>query len=86
MKRSLTPSRAATAAQDLESFAAHAGRKTIKTDDVMLLTRRNEGLEAILRDFVEVLKVRNDSVKRAGRAGLGAAGKAKGKRREGGRD
>jgi centromere protein S len=58
-------------AQDLESFASHAGRRTIKTDDVMLLTRRNEGLETILKDFVEKLKVRNENAKRAG----GAAGK-----------
>ncbi|KAK5455826.1 MHF histone-fold complex component [Exophiala xenobiotica] len=36
------------AAIDLESFAKHAGRTTIRTDDVMLLTRRNEGLETIL--------------------------------------
>ena len=42
--------RAGNAAIDLESFAKHAGRSTIKTDDVMLLTRRNEGLEGILKD------------------------------------
>lgn len=59
------------AAQDLESFASHAGRRTIKTDDVMLLTRRNEGLETILKDFVEKLKARNENAKRA----EGAAGK-----------
>jgi len=59
------------AAQDLESFASHAGRRTIKTDDVMLLTRRNEGLETILKDFVEKLKVRNENAKRA----EGVAGK-----------
>jgi hypothetical protein len=62
---------AGNAAQDLESFASHAGRRTIKTDDVMLLTRRNEGLETILKDFVEKLKVRNENAKRA----EGAAGK-----------
>ena len=47
-------------ATDLESFASHAGRRTIKTDDVMLLTRRNEGLESILKEFVEELKKRNE--------------------------
>lgn len=31
----------------------HAGRKTIAVDDVMLLTRRNEGLETVLRTFVD---------------------------------
>jgi hypothetical protein len=29
----------------------------------MLLTRRNEGLETILKDFVEKLKVRNENAK-----------------------
>ena len=43
-------------AVDLESFAKHAGRTTIKTDDVMLLTRRNDGLEQILKDVLEGLK------------------------------
>lgn len=44
------------AAVDLESFASHAGRSTVKTDDVMLLARRNEGLEEILRKAVEEIK------------------------------
>lgn len=38
------------AAVDLESFAKHAGRSTIKTDDVMLLARRNEGLAELLKE------------------------------------
>ncbi|KAL1852547.1 hypothetical protein Plec18170_005678 [Paecilomyces lecythidis] len=42
-----------TVSQDLESFAKHAGRSTINVADVMLLTRRNEGLESILRAFVD---------------------------------
>jgi len=48
-------------ALDLESFASHAGRKTIKTDDVMLLARRNEGLEQVLRGFVEELMQKNEA-------------------------
>jgi centromere protein S len=44
----------------LEAFAAHAGRTTIKTDDVMLLTRRNEGLESIMMDFTQKLREKND--------------------------
>jgi centromere protein S len=59
-----------TAAQDLESFAAHAGRRTIKTDDVLLLGRRNEGLETILKECVEGLKVRKTKTKE-NRAGKG---------------
>lgn len=53
----------ANVAVDLEAFAAHAGRTTIKTDDVMLLTRRNEGLESIMKDFTQRLKEKNESEK-----------------------
>ncbi|EAW16321.1 CENP-S family protein [Aspergillus fischeri NRRL 181] len=42
-----------TVSQDLEFFAKHAGRSTINVTDVMLLARRNEGLESILRAFVD---------------------------------
>ena len=72
-----------TAAQDLESFAAHAGRTTIKTDDVMLLTRRNEGLESILKDFVERLKVRKENENQKRAVGGGLAGKRKVKAKAG---
>lgn len=40
-------------AQDLESFSRHAGRTTVTTDDVLLVTRRNEALQGIMVDFVE---------------------------------
>ncbi|RKF80672.1 Inner kinetochore subunit mhf1 [Golovinomyces cichoracearum] len=40
-------------AMDLEAFARHAGRSTIGTDDVLLLTRRNEELEGVLREWIE---------------------------------
>ncbi|KAJ5127986.1 Histone-fold [Penicillium atrosanguineum] len=45
-----------TVSQDLESFAKHAGRSTVNVTDVMLLARRNEGLDSILRAFVEQQK------------------------------
>lgn len=31
----------------------HAGRSTVQTSDVLMLGRRNEGLDQILREFVE---------------------------------
>ncbi|KKA29512.1 hypothetical protein TD95_001569 [Thielaviopsis punctulata] len=40
-------------AVDLESFASHAGRSTVTTDDVLLLTRRNPDLQNIIRGFIE---------------------------------
>ncbi|KAF8418090.1 kinetochore component CENP-S-domain-containing protein [Tirmania nivea] len=40
-------------AKDLEAFANHASRTTITTDDVLLLVRRNEELESLMKDFVD---------------------------------
>ena len=48
-------------ATDLESFAKHAGRSTLKSDDVMLLGRRNEGLEGILREEAERLRASKEA-------------------------
>ena len=56
----LTVMLTANAAIDLEAFAKHAGRTTIKTDDVMMLTRRNAGLESIMKDFAQKLKEKNE--------------------------
>jgi centromere protein S len=58
-------------AKDLESFAKHAGRSQISTDDVMLLARRNEGLEALLKGHVDELRA----------AKGGAATKGKGRKK-----
>ncbi|KXJ92677.1 kinetochore component CENP-S-domain-containing protein [Microdochium bolleyi] len=41
---------------DLESFSRHAGRSTITTDDVLLLTRRNQDLHDIVKNFVDEKK------------------------------
>ncbi|RPB22165.1 hypothetical protein L211DRAFT_811172 [Terfezia boudieri ATCC MYA-4762] len=40
-------------AKDLEAFANHANRTTITTDDVLLLVRRNEELESLMKEFVD---------------------------------
>lgn len=44
---------AETLAQDLESFAKHAGRGKITTEDVKLCTRKNEGLREVITDFIQ---------------------------------
>lgn len=43
---------------DLESFAKHAGRATVTTDDVLLLCRRNDALREIVREGIEEKKAR----------------------------
>ncbi|KAF2096695.1 hypothetical protein NA57DRAFT_58593 [Rhizodiscina lignyota] len=60
----------ASAGKDLENFAKHAGRSTIQTDDVLLLARRNEGLESLLRSYVDQTRATE---------GRGTSGAAKGK-------
>ncbi|KAF2658458.1 putative apoptosis-inducing TAF9-like domain 1 family protein, partial [Lophiostoma macrostomum CBS 122681] len=49
----------ANTSRDLETFAKHAGRSTINTSDVMLLSRRNEGLENVLRRELDDIKARD---------------------------
>lgn len=40
-------------AKDVEGFARHAGRGTVSTKDVLLLARRNESLEDVMKDWVK---------------------------------
>lgn len=44
---------------DLESFSRHAGRSTITTDDVLLVTRRNDALHDIIKDFIDKEKAKS---------------------------
>ncbi|KAG4431137.1 hypothetical protein IFR05_013374 [Cadophora sp. M221] len=67
-----------TAAIDLEAFSRHAGRTTITTDDVLLMTRKNDALQGMMRDFIEGEKAKN------GAAG-GGKSKGNGKGKSGGR-
>lgn len=45
-------------ASDLEAFAKHSGRTTIGVKDVMLLGRRNEALEDVLRSQAKAVAER----------------------------
>ncbi|KAF2090203.1 hypothetical protein K490DRAFT_6232, partial [Saccharata proteae CBS 121410] len=49
----------ASAAKDLSTFARHAGRAQVKTEDVLLLARRNESLEVILRGYRDGWRAEN---------------------------
>ncbi|RFU29717.1 hypothetical protein B7463_g6590, partial [Scytalidium lignicola] len=53
-------------ALDLENFSRHAGRTTINTDDVLLITRRNDALNEIMQDFIDREKAK--TVKGKGKA------------------
>ncbi|PSS25451.1 hypothetical protein M430DRAFT_202333 [Amorphotheca resinae ATCC 22711] len=54
-------------ATDLETFAAHAGRSTITTADVLLITRRNEALQGMIREFIDREKMKNGRGRGRGR-------------------
>ncbi|KAJ4368790.1 MHF histone-fold complex component [Neocucurbitaria cava] len=78
----------ANTARDLETFANHAGRKVIGVDDVMLLTRRNDALEVMLRQELERIRAAEgrtaDGAPEGANIGTGKkrgrpAGKGKGK-------
>ena len=62
-------------ATDLESFSRHAGRTTVREDDVLLLTRRNEALQTIMKDFVDREKA--EAGKKSAAKGKGRAGAKK---------
>ncbi|KAF0924923.1 hypothetical protein E2562_014998 [Oryza meyeriana var. granulata] len=51
-------------AKDVELFAQHAGRKSIKMDDVVLSAHRNEHLMGLLRTFSQQLKGKEPSSER----------------------
>jgi hypothetical protein len=58
------PSSTESVAQDLETFAKHAGRTTVTTDDVLLITRRNDALRDVMKDFIDKEKTPGGKRKR----------------------
>lgn len=58
----------ANVATDLESFSRHAGRTTVTTDDVLLITRRNDALHDIIKDFIDKEKSKKGKGNSKGRA------------------
>ena len=67
-------------ARDLDLFSKHAGRNVITADDVMLLTRRNEALEAMLgQELVRMRAADEPSKRRAMPAGTTPSVTAKAK-------
>lgn len=48
-------------ARDLEAFAKHSGRSTINCKDVLLLGRRNEGLDELLQTQTKTVRERDTS-------------------------
>ncbi|EMD95972.1 hypothetical protein COCC4DRAFT_29457 [Bipolaris maydis ATCC 48331] len=72
----------ANTARDLEVFSKHAGRKTINPDDVLLLGRRNEQLQAMLEKELEDIRAaegRRADGQPVARAQPAAAGKKRGR-------
>ncbi|KAK9369367.1 kinetochore component CENP-S-domain-containing protein [Lipomyces kononenkoae] len=64
----LVYTQAVTLAADIESFAHHAGRKVVSTDDILMMCRRNDGLKEVLSEFVEDLESKKKEQKNSGKA------------------
>ncbi|KAJ8097509.1 kinetochore component CENP-S-domain-containing protein [Lipomyces tetrasporus] len=64
----LVYTQAVTLATDIESFAHHARRKVISTEDVLMMCRRNDGLRDVLEEFVEELESKKREQKNASKA------------------
>ncbi|KAK9385485.1 kinetochore component CENP-S-domain-containing protein [Lipomyces mesembrius] len=64
----LVYTQAVTLATDIESFAHHAGRKVVSTEDVLMMCRRNDGLKEVLEEFAEDLESKKREQKNASKA------------------
>lgn len=63
---------------DLEAFARHAGRTTVSTDDVLLIARRNEALEGVLKKWLDLEVKKGETImttKKSDRKGKGKSTK-----------
>ncbi|XP_007038140.2 PREDICTED: MHF histone-fold complex subunit 1 [Theobroma cacao] len=56
-------------AKDLELFAQHAGRKSVKMEDVIVSAHRNEHLAAVLMSFRNKLKAKEPQSERKRKKG-----------------
>ncbi|KAM3499758.1 hypothetical protein MY10362_007003 [Beauveria mimosiformis] len=74
-------------AVDLESFANHASRSVVTTDDVLLLARKNPDLQQLMHDYINERKAQRGAAATgaarkpatgSGRGGRGGRGGARG--------
>ncbi|KAJ6785282.1 hypothetical protein PWT90_01082 [Aphanocladium album] len=69
-------------AVDLESFANHAGRSVVTTEDVLLLARKNPDLQQLMREYIDERKAERGrkptTATGSGRGGRGGRGGARG--------
>ncbi|OAA77590.1 Histone-fold protein [Akanthomyces lecanii RCEF 1005] len=69
---------------DLESFANHAARSVVTTEDVLLLARKNPDLQQLMKEYIDERKTERGVRKPAGaaassgRGGRGGGGRGRG--------
>ncbi|KAJ2964527.1 hypothetical protein NQ176_g10789 [Zarea fungicola] len=68
---------------DLESFANHAGRQTVTTEDVLLLARKNPDLQQLMKEYIDERKAERGR-KPAAATGSGSGSRGGGRGGRGG--
>ncbi|EJP69922.1 Centromere protein S [Beauveria bassiana] len=67
-------------AVDLESFANHASRSVVTTDDVLLLARKNPDLQQLMQDYINERKTQRGAATGAARKTVTTTGSGRGGR------